>query len=70
MIVRRAINNFTRKKLVKTTIHEDLYGVINNFRREYMKMSGRYINNSLATQMLAKRMAKIKPKFSTGGVFV
>lgn len=58
-MVRRVIA--PRVKPVKTTIHPDLYNVINNFKTNYMKMNGKYLNHSMATQLLAKRISKIKP---------
>lgn len=57
-----------RVKPVKTTIHPDLYNVINNFRTDYMKVNGTYLNNSKATQLLAKKMRRVRaPKFGDRG---
>jgi len=57
-MARRIIN---RISLVRTTMHPDLHQAIERFRTEYMKMNGAYINNSLATKLLAKKVSKAKP---------
>lgn len=50
-----------RPRQIKTTVHPDLYNAINKFRNEYMKLNGSYLNNSKATELLAKRIRNIKP---------
>lgn len=60
-MARRMINpNVKAKPLIKTTIHEDLYKTIENFRRAHMKKTGMYMNNSMATQMLARKINRRK----------
>ena len=58
-MARRIIQNKPRP--IKTTIHPDLYNAINKFRVDYMKLNGSYLNHSMATELLAKRISKIKP---------
>lgn len=51
----------TKVKPINTTIHPDLYNLISKFRMDYMKINGKYLNNSAATQLLAKKMSRVKP---------
>lgn len=57
-------------KLIRTTVHPDLFNAIEKFRKEYMQNSGKYINNSTAHQALAKKFARFKaPKIKKRGKF-
>ena len=61
MVRRTIITKTPNNPLVKTTIHQNLQQEIQRFRKEYMQKTGRYINNSLATRMIANKIKKIRP---------
>ena len=50
-----------KPKMITTTVHPKFFNVMENFRKEYMKLSGNYIGNSMATEMLADKIKRIKP---------
>jgi len=63
-MVRRMIRT-KPKKLVRTTIPEELHSAIDCFRRKMMQNTGKYKNNADAGRFLASRINRMKPPKKT-----